>query len=216
MLLYRGFQRRIVMTKEEYLKYRKKIIIEQVNKYNKNNYYPQFKMNENNFDIKETFCSPEYCKGCGNCCHNGPCVYSPRDFLDVTSLDYMRRILDTGVVTIVSYNIYTPLIIRNRGRIDAASIACDDGYYNPCILHTEKGCMLPEVYRASGGLLFVKNKYGHIAIYSEEDYLCKYENLDYQDSLHKLYEEYKDVIIPQELITEEKVEQFIKSLIRRN
>lgn len=71
----------------------------------------------------------------------------------------MRRILDTGVICIVPYDNYEywPFIIRNHGIYDSEFVACRDiNMYNPCILHTEIGCKLPDIYCASGGLLYIK------------------------------------------------------------
>lgn len=209
---------------KQYLAHKKKTLIDLVNKYNScyvDEY--KFKIDEENFDIKD-LCHPEYCEGCGKCCKRFPCVYSPNDFLDITDLDYMREILNTGVVTIVKYanRIFNPLIIRNRGVHDSDYIACEDvDCSNTCILHTEKGCMLPDVYRGSNGLLYVKTElghiFGHVALYSEEyyGYLDEYANQKYQKALAQLYLEYSKVIIPKESITEEKVNQFVKKIIHK-
>ena len=223
------------MSKErEYLEHKKKILIDLVNKYN--HIYVkeyQYEIDEENLDITKAFCSN--CKGCGKCCARTPCTYSPRDFLDITDLDYMRKILDTGVVTIVRYNNddIRPLIIRNRGIEDQDSIASSDkDSHNPCILLGKNGCMLPDVYRGSEGLLFVIGKHGHTALYSDEDFLKEYDKYSYQRALRILYDEYKDVVIPKptgmiydedndiafpkETISEERVKEFIKCLINKN
>lgn len=224
------------MSKErEYLEHKKKTLIDLVNNYNKRYVKEyQYEIDEDNLDIKEAFCSS--CRGCGKCCRRFPYVYSPRDFLDIIDLDYMRKILDTGVVTIVRYNNRYPLIIRNRGVLDKDSIACGDiDAHNPCLLLSKNGCMLPDIYRASQGLLYVIGEFGYIhchkALYSDDDYLKEYDNYTYQKALSILYDEYKDVIIPKtkeivfdkekeiifpkEPISEEKVEQFIRCLINK-
>ena len=191
----------------KYLEHKKKTIIDLVNKYNStSDKEHQFEIDEENLDISKIFCFNS-CKGCGKCCGSFPCVYSPRDFLDITDLDYMRRILDTGVVSIVRYNNNYPLIIRNRGVLDEDSIACGDiDTINPCILFGKNGCALSDVYRSSQGLLFVIEKQGHTSLYSKREYLKEYSNIAYQDALDVLYDEYKDVVIPKpvELIFDEK------------
>ena len=214
-----------------YLEHKKKTIIDLVNKYNStSDKEHQFEIDEENLDIKKIFCSN--CKGCEKCCSKFPCVYSPRDFLDITDLNYMRKILDTGVVAIVRYNNRYPLIIRNKGIYDEDNVACRDiDRYNTCVLLRENGCMLPDIYRASEGLLYVRREYGHIVLYDEDDYLKEYDNFAYQKALKILYIEYKDVVvhktsdviydkekdifIPKEPISEEKVEQFIRCLINK-
>ncbi|MCX4365499.1 MAG: hypothetical protein OSJ70_06985 [Bacilli bacterium] len=216
---------------KEYLEHKKKTIIDLVNRYNRSYVKEyQFGIDEENLDIHQTFCSG--CKGCGKCCDRFPCVYSPRDFLDITNLDYMRRILDTGVVTIVRYNNKYPLIIRNRGVLDEDRIAGDDiDAYNTCLLLRDNGCMIPDSYRASQGLLYVVGDYGHAALYGDEDYLLEYDNYIYQEALSKLYEEYKNVVIPKKSeilydddrgisipkypMSEERVSEFIKSLTNK-
>lgn len=209
------------MSKEkEYLEHKKNTLINLVNNYNScHSEFYQFKIDKENLDIKKSFCSSEYCTDCGRCCKRFPCIFSPNDFLDITDLDYMRKILDTGVVTIVYYNNLYPLIIRARGIFDSEEVACKDiDRDNPCILHTENGCMLPDVYRGSEGLLYIREKEGHTVIYGEKDmgYLYEYSNLVYSRPLHILYDEYKNVIIPKESINEERVNQFIKSLINKD
>lgn len=209
------------MSKEaEYLEHKKKTIINIIKSYNIwQDWYSKFEIDEENLDI-DAFSYPNYCNGCGACCRHFPCAYSPNDFLDITDLDYMRKILNTGVVTIMYYNNFSPLIIRNRGVYDSNRIACADiDTYNSCILHTEGGCMLPPVYRGSNGLLYLRKDDGyHRTIYGEKDfgYLYEYANPFYQESLRKLYEEYRNVVIPTDSINEENVNQFIRCLINKN
>lgn len=212
------------MSKErEYLEHKKKTIIEIFNSYNhcKGEYYKS-KFEENDFDITKTFCSSGQCSKCGKCCMRFPCVYSPHDFLDITDLDYMRKILDTGLVSIVSCckidGFEGDFIIRNRGIFDSEFIAFDNigkDINNPCILHTEKGCMLPDVYRASEGLLYIREGEKHIVLYDEKKYNSDYLWLGADDILRVLYNEYKLVKIPKESIGEEKVNEFIKCLINK-
>lgn len=126
----------------------------------------------------------------------------------------MRKILNTGVVSIVAYNHAFPLIIRNRGIFDSEYVVCDDiDKINPCILHTENGCMLPDVYRASEGLLYLSIDDYHEVLYSQEDMIHEYYNQ--RESLRALYNEYKGVKIPKKSVTEERVKEFIKCLINK-
>lgn len=221
------------MNKEkEYLEHKRKTLIDLVNIYNYRK--EEFKIDVENLNIIESFCSYSHCASCGQCCSKGPCIYSPRDFLDITDLDYMRKILNTGVVTIIKYDdFWETLIIRNRGIYDKDSVACEDVFYdlayNPCLLIGKNGCMLPDVYRASQGLLYVAKNGRHWEIYDEERAVAAYG--PYQKELGILYNEYKDVIIPKssddiydqkrgihlpkEPISEESVNQFIKCLINK-
>lgn len=230
------------MSKErEYLEHKKKTIIELVNEYN-SHFVEQyhFKIDTDNLDIEKAFCSN--CIGCGECCRKCACVYSPRDFLDITDLDYMHRILDTGLITIENYLGKYPLILRNRAISDGEKIAVTGHRgHKYCLLYSRNGCVIPHIYRASQGLLYIvhENK-GHTALYKDEYYLEEYDNYDYQAALSILYEEYKDVTMPistemeyveqkalfpgesqqwysvlKEPISEEKVNEFIKCLINK-
>lgn len=132
------------MSKEaEYLRHKKKTLADIIEKYNKRTWelYP---IDSDNIDISKQFCaSNDICRECGNCCKKCPCTYSPYDFLDIEDIDYMRRILDTGVVTLVNYNNYYPYVIRNRGILDSESVAGkdNDSGINKCLLLSENGCM---------------------------------------------------------------------------
>lgn len=208
------------MSKErEYLEHKKSTIINIVKNFNDYNNYYQIRINKKNLDIEKMCCSSKsICSQCGECCQRGPCAYSPNDFLDITDLDYMRKILNTGVVCIVKRNNLYPLIIRNRGVYDSETISCvHPDTYNQCILLTKNGCMLPDVYRGSEGLLYIRKKSGHIIIYGSgaRGYYYEYNNPAYQESLQILYDEYFDVKIPKKSINEERVNEFVKCLINK-
>lgn len=184
------------MTMEEkYLNHKKKGLLEHVRKFNERNHDVwQFPINENNFDIEHTFCSPDVCRDCGRCCSNFPCVFAPSDFLDITDLDYMRRLLDTEVICISEVNWDGTLVIRPRGLGDLGVVSLGSqiklhNRANPCMLNSRKGCLLPDMYRPSEGLLYhAIEEYEHVIMYTEKNIADEYRA--YNDILFTLLSEY--------------------------
>lgn len=168
-------------------------------------------------DISQDSCQfkEDLCAVCGNCCKNVPCTYSPRDFLDIRDIDYMRRILDTGVVTIVNYNNYYPYVIRNRGVFDSEYVAGSDNELtgNTCILLVENGCMLKDQYRASQGLLLITSFFDCVSLYNDYAFRLEYER--YNSYLERLFKEYQDVYIPKKDIDEKRINEFVRCLINK-
>lgn len=175
-----------------------------------------FELNQDNF--KESFCNSNICKVCkGSCCKRGPCIFSPYDFLNITDIDYMKGILDTGLVCIsVLPENREILILRPRGIYDKNSIFSVTTKLNPCLLCQISGCMFDEQYRPCQGLLYVPNVdrdiIHHSVIYSpdkiEDDYI------KYQIYLKNLICEYKskDILFSYDRF-EENVNNLVKKLI---
>lgn len=116
---------------------------------------------ESNGVVKgEEDCICEDCIKCGGaCCKSSPCTLSPREFLDIEDLDYMKSILDLGVLSIFPLNIRGDIFaIRARGLKDLDTIVTGyiAGYnYNECILLGSKGCVLDYTTRPTEGLLLI-------------------------------------------------------------
>ncbi len=197
------------MTEEEYyaLWKRKTLLLEIKN---------QRKIDES--CVENTLCDYHLCQLCGgDCCQSYPCAFSPFDFLDLRNLNYMRPILNTGIVCIrpVRSNNF---ILRVRGYEEKNTIIAKNRHkINPCILASDKGCLLPTLYRPSEGLLFVpylKNqKIKHSILYSMNT--CIQEYAFYKKVLNQLYSEYKSKKIPIPQNKEEKVEKLMKALVKQ-
>ncbi len=209
----------------EYVEKKKKTLIDIVNKHNSEldeNHPDYFKIDENNLDISKTFCSDKLCQKCGACCKSGPCVFSPNDFLKIKSVRYMKGILNTGLIGLFYYG-NGSIILRPRGLGNDPYIASNiqhinyrESYKNPCILLGENGCMLPDEYRPTEGLLYFeidRDLYEHIKLYSQRDYLEEYEQ--YKDYLWKLAEYYKKVYKPIEKFQGEHLKNSVEELVRK-
>lgn len=206
---------------EQYLIHKKKELIRLVNIHNNRALdldYFEITQDYANLDIEKTFCSPSMCKKCGACCNQFPCAFAPNDFLDINNPEYMLQILKTGLVVLaVSYN-RKKIYLRPRGVADEKLVSTillnstvADGN-NPCILHSKNGCLLEPQYRPSEGLLYVRrNHFGHIIMYTEDDYEEEYGK--YQESLCKLFYDYgNDPIALNQDSIEESVIKLTKSL----
>ncbi len=204
---------------EQYLIHKKKELIKLVNIHNSRAQdldYFEITSNYADLDIEKTFCSSTICKSCGACCTQFPCAFAPNDFLDINNFEYMLNILNTGLVVLaISYNRQN-IYLRTIGLADenlVSTILLDSKVANgnnPCILHTENGCLLEPQYRPSEGLLYIRKNY-HIIMYTEDDYEIGYEK--YQELLGELFFKYgnKYINLNQDSI-EENVKQLTKSL----
>lgn len=219
------------MPNNEYLIYKKENLLRLVANYNKQVIEDnKFQINEEDFDIRNNFCKPEICNhrsGCFHCCVHFPCKFSPKDFLDITNIDYMRNILNTGLICIgnTSKDSKT-LILRPRGYEDKKNCIVSlfpfyfslyDDELNPCVFRGDKGCLLDPEYRPSQGLLLVpvaKGKYieKHFEMYDSYD--CEEEYKQYQEYLEILYNEYKEKYLPMPEFPLKKdiAEDFVKKL----
>ena len=98
------------MTKEDlYLTQKRKGLIEHASPFNGKTFGGTlFEIKEDSMgalDIEKTFCTPSACHSCGVCCATFPCTFAPSDFLDIYDFEYMKSIIDTGLVCI-SYSEY--------------------------------------------------------------------------------------------------------------
>lgn len=209
------------MTREElYLIKKKQGLIAHANPFHGKTFCGTlFEINTDNIeklDIETTFCTPNICNHCGACCQTFPCVFAPSDFLDLNDIEYMKSILDTGLVCISDlYDSHT-LIIRPRGYGDLWCVSTlDEIRYsyegaNPCQL-CAGGCVLSANYRPSQGLLrFALGRgYGHLNMYTDDNISQEYQK--YQDVLWNLFAEYCDNDKPAE-VTEENVRKLTRCL----
>ena len=166
--------------------------------------------------VKSCLCSEcDKCKG--DCCTNYPCTMSPREFIDIENINYMKSVLDTGVLTIAPSNMGCSFyIIRPRGIKDLDTIVT--GYLespNSCILQGPKGCILNPFFRPTDGLLLIPEEnngsiicephYGDFSII--EDW-SKYQNL-----LKELIKIYRDVEIEKPEANEETAKRYTLALL---
>lgn len=154
-------------------------------------------------------CINKKCKKCkGACCESFPCTLSPFEFVDIEDINYMKSVLDTGVLTIAPGNIAkTFYLIRPRGEKDTDFIIAD--YVpnpNDCLLHGKKGCLLDPIARPTEGLLLLPRDKGRNlceCLYSEMKLMEDW--FKYQDVLNELRKKYKGVQIPKDNINEETI-----------
>lgn len=205
---------------KNYLKQKKKSIINLVNQF-KERYGSEafpFELTQNIVNLEEIFCNSKLCSNCGECCSTAPCIFSPYDFLDICDIDYMRNILNTGLICISrSPSDGETLILRPRGRQDVKSIYSYTYNYNHCILENGKGCMLPTEYRPCQGLLQVPYDDNGLILHTimYPDYKVECDYLPFQKILETLIYEYSSKSIPNcENNMEESVKSLIKSLVR--
>lgn len=191
---------------KKYLEWKRKNIINLVR-----GKYGYKELTQDNANLEEVFCNPTLCSNCGECCHTAPCIFSPYDFLDICDIDYMKNILNTGLICISgSPDDRNTLILRPRGRADDKSIYSWTTEWNPCILENGEGCMLPVQYRPCQGLLQVPHeRYRHTIGYSDYEVICDYRR--FQEVLENLRHECGSKVIP---YYEDKMEESVKSLIK--
>ena len=162
-----------------------------------------------------------YCAGCkGCCCSNCPCGFSPKDFIDVNDLDYMKTLLNTGLLAISPLDFSNQtLYIRSRGIKDLDTIVtglvCSN---NSCLFSTYKGCMLDPYLRPSEGLLLLPNMVSYDMqletchqVYT--DSLMKSDWYPYQKALKELKSYYKNREIEKPEITDKVLEDYTYKLI---
>lgn len=208
---------------EKYLEHKKETLIKLVDIYNEQPFSTKpFLINHTDFNLEKTFCTPERCKDCGECCETFPCTFSPNDFLDINDLDYMRAILDTGIVCISKISTRNNYVLRVHGYADypyVVSLTYDSilgNGYNPCLLNSKVGCLLPADYRPSEGLLYYRLENGeHLSMYNKYDFAKDYDSC--QEVLEVLYREYRQREISKKMITdEENVKRFLKCMRGEN
>ena len=133
--------------------------------------------------MKESeYCNYVTCKKCGgSCCQSLGCEIFPEDFKDSITLDVLQKLIETGVVSIDSYEGYpidsceisddycgTSYFIRIRNR---KSSVVDYSWGGTCVLFTDEiGCELPFKLRPYGGRsLHPKDAIHRYCWYTEDD-----------------------------------------------
>ena len=157
--------------------------------------------------------TPEICSKCGGkCCKHFPCLFSPYDFIDVNNIDYMKNILDIGIICIAKSCYDNTLVLRPRGIKDKKKIVSTRlPLDNKCILYSETGCMLSSSYRPAEALLYYAQTIdNHIPIYHTSD--CTEDWQKYHDSMKILYDYYRLINSP---ILREPEPKQVKTLTRR-
>ncbi|MBR4351162.1 MAG: hypothetical protein IKP98_02965 [Bacilli bacterium] len=166
--------------------------------------------------VKSCLCS-ECAKCKGNCCSNYPCTLSPREFIDINNIEYMKNVLDIGVLAIAPGNILCKYyIIRPRGSKDLDTIVT--GYVeapNSCILQGPKGCILDPLFRPTDGLLLMPERHYKeikcVPHYSE--FKVMEDWLKYQDVLRELRKIYKDKEIDMPPANEETAKKYTLAML---
>jgi hypothetical protein len=193
---------RVVMTEGDYI-YRKKMLLSRIS--------------EGNIECKND-CLGEKCKACkGRCCETYPCILSPTEFIDINNIDYMKSVLDTGVLAIAPMNMADSFYcIRPRGVKDLDTVTT--GYVvgeNNCILQSKKGCVLDYLTRPSEGLLLIPGpSIKCFQLYTEEKIVNDWYN--YQHLLSELRKYYKNKEIPKPEATEETARIYKLKLLSNN
>jgi len=189
-----------------YFEHKKKIVIEAVQQFKKrwgNDAFP-YELDQNELDLEKLFCNSHICSGCGCCCHEAPCIFSPYDFLDLSDEVYMKRILATGLLCISRLPENEEiLVLRPRGRDDGKFIVSMTYNWNHCILENGEGCMLDAKYRPLQGLLYVPEEDGfsHSIIYPY--YIIEEQYREFQEFLKTLATNNSELFINQNKISEE-------------
>ena len=164
-------------------------------------------------DLQLTLTS-DICKNClqdSCCCNKYPCIFSPKDFIDITDLEYMKKIIDTGLICISNYKKNNLLIVRPVGKREI----CNNPNYNKntCIFyHYKTGCMLDFNIRPTQGLLFIPQDNTCIDLYSSDEIEKEYK--PYQDILKELYYYQKSVNVDLRLfdVSNNKIKQLVKRI----
>ena len=94
------------------------------------------------------------CKGSG-CCNHYPCAFAPEEFLSLNNVDYVKKLLMTGIIIIYQLN-KNLSYIRARGKFDPPILVTNLTLsHNPCSLLTDNGCVLDSLFRPTEGLLLL-------------------------------------------------------------
>ena len=145
--------------------------------------------------MENIYVNKDVCSKCGGiCCRSMGCHISPSNLKEVT-YDYIKKMLDTGFVSI-DYWDGDPITDKNNGerayflrmRNVNAPVA-DPSWGGQCILLTSKGCPLQFKDRPLGARLLVpKENEECIPEYTKQD--CAKDWFKYNDILDRLWKEY--------------------------
>lgn len=141
-------------------------------------------------------CNPEICAECGGeCCKRCGCEYSPDDFSEI-SFDFLKKEIEKGYISIdnipgdVLYQRESIYILRTRNKGAKILDTCYED--TPCMLLTEKGCMLDYEHRPTGVKLLVPSRKRELFTRKKKCYSsytiadCCFEWKKYQDILRQL------------------------------
>lgn len=213
---------------EKYDNYKKQGLINYFdNNFNDQYYKKDLPKLDDNIRLSVAFCTPNICANCkGRCCQSYPCAFSPNDFLNINDIDYMRNILDLGLICIaLTENKFREeyWYLRPMGIMDCLkpSIVNTDYYTKGyCILKDSKvGCMLSAEYRPREGLIYYpipdkKNEslpghyLDHMNWYTDEHKYKEWK--EYQKILQTLAREY----INKETVNDNDDEDFDQMVIK--
>lgn len=161
----------------------------------------------------DCICSSLCSKCKGACCMGTPCGFSPDEFIDITDIDYMKSILDTGFLAIAELSLLeNVLYIRPRGFRDLDTIYTGFvGYDNECIFLNDNGCILNSIYRPSEGLLLVPSPKRFGSGICQDNYQSKDLVKDwkkYRKTLLELKKIYKNKEIAKPEINEKNIKKY--------
>ncbi len=172
----------------------------------------------NQLDMLKPCLSSKCAKCKGDCCQNYPCTMSPREFIDINNIDYMKSVLDTGVLAIAPASAdCTFFIIRPRGERDLDTIATGFAFNpNSCILQGKKGCVLNALYRPTEGLLLIPTINKYTGKEECKPYYSDFKIIEdwqkHQAVLKELRKMYKDIEIEKPIANEETAKRYILAL----
>ena len=106
----------------------------------------------------------QICKKCkGNCCKSEGCLYSPSNFKEI-AFDSLKEFICRGYSTIILVReFYTGLedsFVLKARRVGEPVVKTKIIKHTPCILLTDKGCMLSEDDRPKGGKELIPSETG--------------------------------------------------------
>ena len=191
---------------EKYINKKKKDLCDYINSVESN-------INVTEDNIFKLLTDSNICKNCRKCCNHIPCIFRPNDFIDINDLDYMKNILETGLIRI-SYVLYYGNYGKKVYILGPCGTRDDDICFDPkfdnntCILNSRNGCMLDVNFRPSGALLLLpREKYRCHCLYQTENIVNEYEK--YSDTLKSLKYKYDNICKTETTIEE------VKTLTRK-
>ena len=156
--------------------------------------------------------SYERCAKCkGDCCKHFPCAFAPEEFLNLQDKDYIRSLLETGLI-IISPRKKHILYIRPRGIYDPPRMVTNlVTEPNPCALLRENGCILDHSFRPIGGLLTLP--FCECEEYYEPKRITK-DWSEYANYMNLLAKQCDNMYIERKNITGEDVEKYKRLLLQ--
>ena len=137
------------------------------------------------------------CKMCqGRCCKQSGCFFSPKDFKQPCSFEYLKKVIDKGFISIVPLSeeqtgLDDGILVLKVRNVDADICDLHGNIASPCILLEPSGCFFDKEDRPYGGKALQPTPSQGCGIgYSFRQ--CANDWKPYQDILKQLYNFYYD------------------------